>query len=66
MSSPTKYTDIKRKNSDTSFVEKVADFSINEKWKTGYRDLVSGNRTQLSYFWNALSAVGNEIGEEVT
>ena len=59
------YRDIKRKNSQFSFTDTIAGFESNQAWKQGYTDLKTGKKTAESYLWNALSAIGDELGQIV-
>lgn len=66
MSQNIRYTDIKRKNSDFSFVDKVAEFGMNGQWTKGYREMLENKDANLAYFWTTLSAIGNDLSEEIT
>ena len=54
---------IKRNTNDFSFTETVASLVNNKEYKSGYKDLIEGKTNDKTYFWTALSAVGEEIGE---
>ena len=54
---------IRRNTNDFSFTETVASLANNKDYKSGYQDLIEGKTNDKTYFWTALSAVGEEIGE---
>ena len=56
---------IKRNTNDFSFIETVASLVNNKEHKSGYQDLIDGKTNDKTYFWTALSAVGEEIGEVI-
>lgn len=59
-------TSLIQKNSGFfSFSDSVADLAINRKFMEGYGELLDGKHNENTFIWEALSAIGNEIGETV-
>lgn len=56
---------IKRNTNDFSFTETVASLANNREYKSGYIDLINGKTNDKTYFWTALSAVGEEVGSVI-
>ena len=59
------YQKIKRNTNDFSFIGTVASLANNREYKSGYLDLLEGKTNDKTYFWTALSAVGEEIGSVI-
>lgn len=56
---------IKRNTNDFSFIETVASLANNKEYKSGYLDLINEKTNDKTYFWTALSAVGEEVGSVI-
>lgn len=56
---------IKRNTNNFSFTETVASLANNKEYKSGYLDLINGKENDKTYFWTALSAVGEEVGSVI-
>ena len=54
---------IKRNSNDFSFTDTAASLVNNKEYRSGYQDLIDGKHNDKTYFWEALSAVGDELGE---
>lgn len=54
---------IKRNSNDFSFTDTAASLVNNKEYRSGYQDLIDGKKNNKTYFWEALSAVGDELGE---
>lgn len=54
---------IKRNSNDFSFTDTAASLVNNKEYRSGYQDLIDGRHNDKTYFWEALSAVGDELGE---
>ena len=57
--------DIKRNTGKFSFTDTVASLVNNRQWRAGHDLLKSGEQNDKTYFWECLSAVGEEIGEVI-
>lgn len=57
--------DIKKTNTDFSFIETVADMAVNKDFTRGYRSLLDGNNNETTFIWNALSAIGQDVSETI-
>ena len=56
---------IRNNTNDFSFTETVASLANNREYKSGYLDLINGKENDKTYFWTALSAVGEEVGSVI-
>ena len=57
--------DIKLNTNNFSFIDTVASLANNKEYRSGYVDLLHEKFTDKSYFWTALSAVGEEVGSVI-
>lgn len=60
-----KLENIKHNSNNFSFTGTVASLVNNKEYASGYLDLLNGKKTDKSYFWEALSAVGEEVGSVI-
>ena len=56
---------IKRNTNNFSFIDTVASLANNKEYRSGYQDLIEEKTNDKTYFWTALSAVGEEIGNVI-
>ena len=54
---------IRRNTKDFSFVDNAAKLAVNERFVSGYKQLLAGNDNGKTNIWKALSAVGNDTGQ---
>ena len=45
------------------FAKDLGQFIQNREFETGYRNFVNGRRDRTTYIWDALSAMGHDLGE---
>ena len=48
-----------------SFTESAADLAINREFTKGYGELLDGKHNENTFIWEALSAIGNDIGSTI-
>lgn len=56
---------IRKNSNDFNYVDTLASFVVNRNFRRGYDSLKSGNRTNETYVWETLSAIGDIVGDTV-
>lgn len=56
---------IRKNSNDFNYVDTLASFVGNRNFRKGYDSLKSGNRTNETYVWETLSAIGDIVGDTV-
>jgi hypothetical protein len=56
---------IRKNSNDFNYVDTLASFVVNRNFRSGYDTLKSGNRTNETYVWETLSAIGDIVGDTV-
>lgn len=57
--------DVRRYANDFSFVDVLGNSVANSRFKNGYSQLKQNYRNDTTYLWEALSAIGTDIGETI-
>ena len=56
---------VKRSSNDFSFIKTLDDMINNREFKDGLHDFYVGNHNKYSFVWEALSVIGQEVGDTV-